>query len=106
MTVAWNWALRSRYRIRRPFAGALLRDAPPAFLTLVIWPTILHFFTWLPWFAGENTVYRHAVGAKTEDSWLPDVIQSGLLPVLGAGLPSTTSAGNRHPWESSRGRGR
>src|SRR5699024_7677507 len=30
MTVAWDWALRSRYGVRRPLAGALVRDAPPA----------------------------------------------------------------------------
>lgn len=103
MTVAWDWALRSRYGVRRPLAGALARDAVPAFITLVIWPAILHLFTWLPWFAGENTVYRHAVGSEVEDNWLPDAVQSWLYyqsSVLDFHSSLTTSAGNRHPWES------
>ncbi|MCT2273454.1 dolichyl-phosphate-mannose--protein mannosyltransferase [Dietzia cinnamea] len=103
MTVAWDWALRSRYGIHRPLAGALLRDAVPAFLTLVIWPAILHLFTWLPWFAGENSVYRHAVPEKVADTWLPDALQSWLYyqsSVLDFHSSLTTSAGNRHPWES------
>ena len=103
MTVAWDWALRSRYGVHRPLAGALLRDAVPAFLTLVIWPATLHLFTWLPWFAGENSVYRHAVPEKVADTWLPDALQSWLYyqsSVLDFHSSLTTSAGNRHPWES------
>ena len=103
MTVAWDWALRSRYGVQRPIAGALLRDAVPAFLTLVLWPAILHMFTWLPWFANENSVYRHVVGDEVEDNWLPDSVQSWLYyqsSVLDFHSTLTTSAGNRHPWES------
>lgn len=103
MTVAWDWALRSRYGIRRPLVGALVRDAIPAFVTLVIWPLLLHLFFWLPWFADENSVYRHSVGSKVEDNWLPDSIQSWLYyqsSVLEFHSSLTTSAGNRHPWES------
>ncbi|MEH6381932.1 MAG: dolichyl-phosphate-mannose--protein mannosyltransferase, partial [Dietzia cercidiphylli] len=62
-----------------------------------------HMFTWLPWFAGENSVYRHAVGSKVDDNWLPDSLQSWLYyqsSVLDFHSSLTTSAGNRHPWES------
>lgn len=103
MSVAWDWALRSRYGVRRPLAGMLVRDATPAFVSLVIWPAVLHMFSWLPWFANENSVYRHAVGAKVEDTWLPDALQSWLYyqsSVLDFHSSLTTSAGNRHPWES------
>ena len=103
MTVAWDWALRSRYGVRRPLLGALLRDAVPAFVSLVIWPAVLYMLTWLPWFAQENSVYRHAVGSKVQDNWLPDVLQSWLYyqsSVLTFHSSLTTSAGNRHPWES------
>lgn len=103
MTVVWDWALRSRYGIRRPLVGTLARDALPAFLTLVIWPALLHLFSWLPWFADENSVYRHAVGPKVEDNWLPDALQSWFYyqsSVFDFHSSLTTSAGNRHPWES------
>lgn len=103
MTVAWDWALRSRYGIVRPLTGALLRDAPPAFLSLVIWPVILHFFTWLPWFANENSVYRHSVDSQSDNDFLPDALQSWFYyqsSVLDFHSSLTTSAGNRHPWES------
>ena len=103
MTVSWDWALRSRYGIVRPLTGALLRDAPPAFLSLVIWPVILHFFTWLPWFANENSVYRHSVDSQSDNDFLPDALQSWFYyqsSVLDFHSSLTTSAGNRHPWES------
>ena len=103
MTVSWDWALRSRYGIVRPLAGALLRDAPPAFLSQVIWPVILHFFTWLPWFANENSVYRHSVDSQSDNDFLPDALQSWFYyqsSVLDFHSSLTTSAGNRHPWES------
>lgn len=103
LTVAWDWALRSRYAVRRPLAGTLVRDCIPAFLTLVIWPAILHMFTWLPWFANENSVYRHAVGGDGDGHWLPDSIRSWLYyqsSVLDFHSSLTTSAGNLHPWES------
>ena len=103
MTVSWDWALRSRYGIVRPLTGALLRDATPAFLSLVIWPVILHFFTWLPWFANENSVYRHSVDSQSDNDFLPDALQSWFYyqsSVLDFHSSLTTSAGNRHPWES------
>src|SRR5699024_9331676 len=103
MSVSWDRALRSRYGVRRTLAGRLERDITPAFVSLIIWTPVLYLFSWLPWFACENTVYRHAVGAKVEDTWLPDALQSWLYyqsSVLDFHSSLTTSAGNRHPWES------
>ena len=103
LAVAWDWALRSRYGIRRPLAGALLRDAVPAFASLVIWPVVVYLLSWLPWFADENAVYRHVVPSKVEDSWLPDSLQSWIYyqsSVLDFHSSLTNSAGNVHPWES------
>ena len=103
LTVAWDWALRSRYAVRRPLAGTLLRDCVPAFMSLVIWPAVLHLFTWLPWFANENSVYRHAAGGPGDEHWLPAAVRSWLHyqgSVLDFHSSLTTSAGNVHPWES------
>lgn len=103
MSVAWDWALRRRYGVRRPLAGALARDAVPAFASLVLWPAVVHALSWLPWFADENAVYRHVVGTKVADNPLPDALQSWLYyqsSVLGFHSGLTNSAGNHHPWES------
>ena len=103
MAVAMDWALRARYGVRRPLAGALARDAVPAFASLVLWPAVLHLLAWLPWFATENATYRHVVGDKVADNWLPDALQSWLYyqsSVMGFHSSLTNTAGNHHPWES------
>jgi dolichyl-phosphate-mannose-protein mannosyltransferase len=103
LALAWDWSLRRRYGVRRPLAGALARDAVPAFASLVLWPALLHLFSWLPWFADENAVYRHVVGTKVQDNPLPDALQSWLYyqsSVLDFHSSLTNTAGNHHPWES------
>ena len=109
LTVCWDLALRYRYGVRRPVLGTLVRDSVPAFLSIVVWPAVIYLLTWLPWFADENSVYRHVVGTKVPAD------ESGPLSLLPGGLRSwiyyqssvldfhsslTNSAGNLHPWES------
>ena len=109
LSVCWDLALRRRYGVRRPVLGALVRDCVPAFLSLVVWALVVYLFTWLPWFADENAVYRHVVGTKVPadpgfpGSLLPDSVRSWIYyqqSVLDFHSSLTTSAGNRHPWES------
>lgn len=99
MSVALDWALRRRYGVRRPLRGMLLRDALPAFASLVIVPVLLYFWSWRAWFASETSVYRHAV----KDAILPDSLGSFFLyhrSVLEFHASLTTSGGHSHPWDS------
>ena len=107
MALAFDIALRSRYKVRAPLLGALTRDSVPAFASLVIWPAIVYMMSWLPWFRDENSVYRHVVGTKVDaDSvwgFLPDSVQSWIYyqsSVMDFHSSLTNSAGNIHPWES------
>lgn len=107
MAVAFDIALRSRYKVRAPLLGALTRDSVPAFASLVLWPVVLYFLSWLPWFRDENAVYRHVVGTKVDAdsalSFLPDSVQSWIYyqsSVMDFHSSLTNSAGNMHPWES------
>ena len=107
ISVCFDIAVRARYGVRRPVAGMLLRDAIPAFASLVIWPAIVYMLSWLPWFANENSVYRHSVSSKLPADWsfgwLPDSLQSWLYyqsSVMEFHSSLTTSSGALHPWES------
>ena len=104
LTLLWDVALRRRYGVRRPWAGALVRDAVPAFCSTVLLPLAVYMLTWLPWFADENAVYRHVTGDEIPtDGLLPDAVRSWIYyqqQVLQFHSSLTNSAGNHHPWES------
>lgn len=107
VAVCFDIALRARYGVRRPVLGMLVRDAVPAFVSLVIWPAVVYMLTWLPWFADENSVYRHAVDSQLPDDWsfgwLPGAVQSWVYyqsSVIDFHASLTTSSGALHPWES------
>lgn len=108
LTVCMDWWLRVRYGVKKPFAGMLVRDAFPAFASLVIWPVALYFWSWRAWFASETSVYRHAkVDGTLEDfsplKLLPESLSgffyyhSSVLEFHGS---LTTSGGHSHPWDS------
>ena len=108
MAVLVDTALRHRYAIRRPLLGALLRDAVPAFASLVIVPVLLYLWSWRAWFASETSVYRHAA----VDGQMSGSVVADLLPDWAAGFwyyhqsvlefhaSLTTSGGHSHPWDS------
>ncbi|WP_333617670.1 dolichyl-phosphate-mannose--protein mannosyltransferase [Dietzia sp.] len=107
LVVCFDIALRARYKVKAPVLGMLLRDAVPAFASIVVWPAILYMLSWLPWFADENSVYRHAAPAKVDPgglaSLLPDSVRSWIYyqsSVMDFHSSLTNSNGNMHPWES------
>lgn len=107
LAVCLDVAVRSRYGVRRPLLGMLTRDSVPAFASLVLWPVVVYALSWTPWFADENSVYRHVVGTKVPAdeglTFLPDALRSYFYyqsSVMEFHSSLTTSAGNLHPWES------
>ncbi len=108
LSVAMDMALRRRYGVRWWFSGAILRDAVPAFCSIVILPVALYIWSWRAWFASETSVYRHALADGTLDAhpWLQKLPESlaGFFyyhqSVLEFHSSLTTSSGHIHPWES------
>ncbi|WP_182346153.1 dolichyl-phosphate-mannose--protein mannosyltransferase [Tomitella gaofuii] len=100
-------AARRRFGVRRPWAGALVRDTPAALASLVLVPLLTYLGSWWAWFASEVGVDRHAVGWKIgtggDFAFVPDALRSlwyYSAHVLEFHEHLTNSAGNRHPWES------
>ena len=108
LAVFLDLALRRRYGIRRPLLGALVRDAFPAFASIVILPVLLYLWSWRAWFASETSVYRHAkvdgtIGSESLLRFLPDWAAGFAYyhqSVLGFHASLTTSGGHSHPWDS------
>ena len=107
LVIGFDVAARKAYHVRRPWAGALVRDAVPGVASLVVMPIAIYFASFVPWFTSETSVYRYQVGNTIGTdgpyAWVPGAWRSLLYYEAGvlkfhAGL--TNSAGNHHPWES------
>lgn len=108
LSVALDAYMRHQYRIRRPVLGALLRDAFPAFASIVVLPAALYLWSWRAWFSSETSVYRWAKesGLIADDSFLqklPEALAGWLYyhqSVLKFHESLTSSSGHSHPWDS------
>lgn len=77
LTVAWDWGHRRRMGVRRPWLAALLKDAPPAFVSLVPVALVIYVVSWTGWIVTRGGYYRD--WAETNSGWwdiLPDWIPS------------------------------
>lgn len=107
LALGFDVAARKAYHVQRPWAGTLVRDMLPTGLSMAVMPVALYLASFLPWFAGETSVYRYQVGNTIGTdgpfAWVPGAWRSlwyyetGILK-FHEGL--TNSAGNYHPWES------
>ncbi|EEI27613.1 dolichyl-phosphate-mannose-protein mannosyltransferase [Corynebacterium glucuronolyticum ATCC 51867] len=103
--VALDWYRRRTFGVEKPLVGALLRDAFPAFASIVILPVALYLWSWRSWFASETGVFRHSLEAGDFESSLP--LPPALLnffyyhkEVLEFHSSLTSSGGHSHPWDS------
>nr|WP_233125472.1 MULTISPECIES: phospholipid carrier-dependent glycosyltransferase [Corynebacterium] len=110
LSAFWDLWLRKRYGVKKPLAGALLRDVPSALASIVLVPALLYIWSWRAWFASETSVYRHAVadGTVADSDWpwltnLPSPAADWLyyhFSVLEFHSSLTSSSGHSHPWDS------
>jgi len=106
MSLAFDVAARRLYQVRRPWLGALRRDAAPTGYALGLIPFAVYLAGYAPWFASETAIDRHEVGQAIGPHSmvpLPDAVRSlwyytAKAFQFHAGL--TNAAGNHHPWES------
>jgi dolichyl-phosphate-mannose-protein mannosyltransferase len=52
--VAWDFLARRTAGSKHPFRNAIVRDAPPAFVALVVVPLSVYVLSWLGWFLNSN----------------------------------------------------
>ena len=74
LTVLWDMDARRLAGVPRPFVGALVRDAVPAFLSLVVVGACVYIASWSGWFMAGDKAYHRYVG--TGPGWLPDPLAS------------------------------
>ncbi len=75
LTVAWDAAARQRAGIRRWWQGTLIRDAAPAFGSIVGVAAAVYVATWASWFAHADS-YGRQWAATQPHSWVPDALRS------------------------------
>ncbi|MGH3322376.1 MAG: dolichyl-phosphate-mannose--protein mannosyltransferase [Streptosporangiaceae bacterium] len=78
LSVGWDIFNRRAAGVRRPYTGALLRDAAPAFVSIVIVAMAVYVATWSGWFLSGEGWDRHwaASHAGTLVPVVPAVFQS------------------------------
>ncbi|MGH8868288.1 MAG: dolichyl-phosphate-mannose--protein mannosyltransferase [Actinomycetes bacterium] len=102
MTVFWDMGARRAVGITRARTAALLRDAGPAFASLVVLPVFVYVASWTGWFlSGDKGWDRHwAEGSATSYGFVPDAIRS--LWHYHAGMYDFhTTLDSPHPYQSS-----
>ena len=62
MTVLWDMGARRTAGVRRPWLGALVRDALPAFASLVLVALGVYLASWTGWFLGGDHGYLRLLG--------------------------------------------
>lgn len=78
MTVAWDWGLRRRMGVHRPWRAALIKDAPPAFVSLVPVALLVYVLTWTGWIVTRGGYYRDWAEANSGwwdflPGWIPSL---------------------------------
>ena len=100
LTVLWDVDARRVAGAAHLFPGAVLRDAVPAFASLVVVSVTVYVASWAGWFGAGGKAYHRYVG--TGPSWLPDPLgnlwayHEGMLN-FHRGL-SKWHAYRSHPW--------
>lgn len=77
MTVLWDAGARRTAGIRRPYVGALVRDAAPAFASLVVVAVAVYLSSWTGWFlGGEDSYLRYWARDNPGPPLVPDALWS------------------------------
>jgi dolichyl-phosphate-mannose--protein O-mannosyl transferase len=77
MSVLWDVGARRTAGVRRPWVGALVRDAAPAFASLVLVAFAVYLASWTGWFLGGKDAYlRDWAVANPGPAVIPDALWS------------------------------
>ena len=97
LTVVWEVGNRRAAGDRRPWRGALLRDAAPAFVSIVLLGVAVYVLTWTGWLLSTDGWGRQAVGGGP--AFLPQPLQA-LLQYHAAIYRFHIGLGQDHPYEA------
>ncbi len=101
MTVLWDWGARKSAGARRPFAGALVRDALPAFGSIVVVAIGVYLLSWTGWFVGGDDAYnRYWARDHPGTALVPDALRS-LWHYHADAWRFHTGLSSYHPYRSS-----
>jgi dolichyl-phosphate-mannose-protein mannosyltransferase len=77
MTVFWDAGARKAVGVRMPRIGAVLRDAGPAFVSLVLVGFVTYLLCWTGWFLGDDRAYlRNYAATHPGPALVPDALYS------------------------------
>jgi len=77
MTVLWDMGARRAAGVRRPWIGALVRDAGPAFASIVLVAFVVYLASWTGWFlGGDDAYYRYWARDNPGPPLVPDALWS------------------------------
>lgn len=71
MAVLWDVGARRLAGVPRPLLAALLRDAVPAFVSLVLVAVVVYIGSWTGWFLGGELAYDRYAAAEASAPALP-----------------------------------
>lgn len=75
LTVLWDIGMRRAIGVRRPIVAALVRSAPPAFVSIVGLALLAYLATWTGWFLSDNAWGRNWA-ASQPNSIIPGALRS------------------------------
>jgi dolichyl-phosphate-mannose-protein mannosyltransferase len=78
MTVLWDVGARKTAGVRRPWVGAMRRDAAPAFASLVLISLAVYLASWTGWFLSDpqHAFYRDWATTHPGPPFIPDALAS------------------------------
>lgn len=76
LVVAWDFQVRRAMGARHPLTGMLLRDAIPAFLSLVGLAAVTYVATWAGWLATSGGYDRNWAATHPGPTWIPEALRS------------------------------
>ena len=77
MTLLWDMGARRTAGVRRPWVGALVRDALPAFASVVLVAAAVYLASWTGWFLGGDHAYlRNWAATNPGPAYVPDALRS------------------------------
>jgi dolichyl-phosphate-mannose--protein O-mannosyl transferase len=77
MTVLWDLGARRTAGVPRPWLSTLVRDAGPAFVSLVVVAAAVYLLSWTGWFLGGKDAYlRDWAATNPGNGLVPDALRS------------------------------
>lgn len=102
MSVLWDASARRQAGIRYWFTGALLKDSPLAFLSIVPVAALTYLASWTGWFLSTDAYYRTWAARNPAPGWewVPEALRS-LWAYHQAMYASGVSITSEHPYSAN-----